>query len=124
MLIYLVYKPISGIMGQSDKDGDMHRHVDWMVPADVSILEYMYHSRTPHGRFSVQTPNTMAINTGYSNRHTSARAQVLADHGLCDRLQEGHYRLTDRGRKVVEKEIGPDELDGELPKSERDVDEE
>ena len=123
MLIYLVCEAISGVMGRSDNDGDMHRHVDWMVPADVSILEYMYHSRTSHG-FSVQTPNTMAINTGYSNRHTSSRALALSEHDLLDRLQEGRYRLTDRGRKVVEKEIGPDELDGELPKSERDVDEE
>lgn len=90
----------------------MHRHVSWMVPADVSILEYMYHSRTVLGRYSVQTPNTIAINTGYSNRHTSSRAQVLENHDLLERVHKSkaRYRLTTRGAKVVENEIEPEEL--------------
>lgn len=98
-------------MDDSNIAEDMHRHVSWMVPADVSILDYMSHSRTSMGRFSVQTPNTMAINTGYSNRHTSARAQVLAKHGLLDRVDKGQYRLTDRGKLVVDKEIEPEALE-------------
>lgn len=88
----------------------MHRHVRWMVAADVLILDYLYSSRTPQGAHSVQTPNTIAINTGYSNRHTSARCQVLADRGLIERVGKGRYRLDELGARVVENEISIGEL--------------
>lgn len=89
----------------------MHRRVEWMTPADVSVLNYLYASRTVRDQFSVQTPKTVAVNTGYSRKTTSARCQVLADHGLVDQLERGEYRLSEYGRKVLENEIALEQLD-------------
>lgn len=97
-------------MGGTDNGEGMHRHVSWMVPADVVILEYLEAARTARGEFSIQTPNTIAINTGYSNRHTSARCQELADRGLIERTDQARYRLAELGKQAVNNEISLEEL--------------
>ena len=99
-------------MAQSNNDDDMlSRHVSWMVPADVAILQYLTHSRTVNGEPSVQTPKTVAVNTGYSRKHASNRAQVLADHGLVEKVNHGEYRLTGLGERAINHEVAYDELE-------------
>lgn len=97
-------------MRESDNGDGMHRHVDWMVPADVVIMEFLDAARTPRGQPSIQTPNTIALNTGYSNRHCSARAQELSERGLVERLGKGQYRLSDLGRRAVGDDISLEDL--------------
>lgn len=97
-------------MTRTRNDRDMHRHVDWMVPADVSVLEYLYASRTARGKPSIQTPKTIARNTGYSRKHASARCRELANHDLVERVAKGEYRLTERGEKLLDDEIELEEL--------------
>lgn len=98
-------------MTQSPQNGDMHRHVSWMVPADVVILEFLYAARDARGDPSIQTPNTVALNTGYSNRHASARCLELADRDLLDLVESGKYRLSDRGEALLEGDLDLDELE-------------
>jgi len=98
-------------MGEASNDGDnMHRHVGWMVAADVSILKFLHSARTPRGGFAIQTPNTIAANTGYSNRHVSARCQDLEQRGLIERTEKAKYRLTELGADAITDEISIEEL--------------
>jgi len=97
-------------MARDHNADDMHRHVGWMVPADISILGFLNAARTQRGEPAIQTPNTIALNTGYSNRHTSARCQVLADRGLIERTGKGRYRLLELGERVVANDITAEEL--------------
>lgn len=84
---------------------DMHRRVDWMVAADVLILEFLYAARDRRGAPSIQSPNTIHLNIGYSRQHVSQRCKVLVDRGLVEQLDQGKYRLTDRGEQLIENEI-------------------
>lgn len=95
--------------GERDQK-DVHRHIDWMVPADVAILEYLDSARDRRGNPSVQTPNTIALNTGYGNRHASARCGELADRGLIERVDKGQYRLAELGKRAIAQEISIEEL--------------
>lgn len=92
-------------MDGTNNDDDVHRRVPWMVPADVVILEFLHSARDARGQPAIQTPNTVALNTGYSNRHASARLQVLADRGVVERTGSGKYRLTELGEAAVTNEI-------------------
>lgn len=92
--------PLNGTDGP-----DMHRRVEWMVAADVLILEFLYASRDRRGNPSIQTPNTLHLNIGYSRQHISQRCKVLVEHGLVEQLDQGRYRLTDRGEQLIENEI-------------------
>lgn len=92
-------------MDDSENGEDMHRQVDWMVPADPVILRFLYSARTSQGDPSIQTPKTVGINTGYSREHASTRSKVLVDHGLVEQIDLGEYRLTELGERVLENEI-------------------
>ena len=94
---------------ESDEN-EMHRQVNWMVAADVLILEFLHTARDRRGDPSIQTPHTISLNTGYSRQHISQRSKVLVEHGLVEQLDEGQYRLTDFGEQVLENEIELEEL--------------
>ena len=98
-----------GSPNESDEN-EMHRQIDWMVAADVLILEFLYAARDRRGDPSIQTPHTISLNTGYSRQHVSQRSKVLVDHGLVEQLDEGQYRLTDFGEQVLENEIPIEDL--------------
>lgn len=97
-------------MPDSDNGNSMHREVEWMVPADTSILELLHAARDQRGRHLIWTPNTIGLNTGYSRKHTANRCLVLTEHGLLERLDRGRYRLSDLGERVLDGEIEPSEL--------------
>ena len=102
----------------SNSRDEMHRQVSWMVSADVSILEYLYSSRTKRGSPSIQTPRTIHANTGYSRSHASTRCQVLAEHGLVEQTGKGFYRLTEFGELLLEDEISLSELEPDRARGE------
>lgn len=92
-------------------NGDLQSNVDWIVPADIAILDFLYAARTPHGSFAIQTPQTIAANIDYSRKHVSTRCRELADRGLLERVGHGEYRLSHCGRIVVEGEVSYEVLD-------------
>lgn len=101
-------------MGTGNGSEDMHRRVGWMVPADSSILRYMASVKDERGNPAIQTPKTIALNTGYSNRHVANRCRTLADYGLLERLDDqAHYRITKKGQGLLDGGISPEELDEE-----------
>lgn len=94
----------------TDENG-MHRQVDWMMPADVSILHFLESSRTPQGNYAFQTPKTIALNTGYSNRHIANRCRELADREVIEAGERSSYRLGEVGEGLLRGDITPDELE-------------
>ncbi len=91
--------------------GGMHKQVEWMVPADSAIMRYMDAAVDATGNRAIQTPNTIALNTGYSNRHVSSRCMTLADHGLLERVDDSaQYRITKKGLTLMNGGIEPDEI--------------
>lgn len=98
-------------MSNSCDDEDVHREIAWMVPADVTALEFLYQLRDARGRFVIQTPNTVSANTGYSASHLSTRLQVLADHDLVEKVGHGEYRLTELGERAIAHEVPYEDLE-------------
>ncbi|GAA1280263.1 MULTISPECIES: hypothetical protein [Actinomycetes] len=101
----------SNVIADSENGTDVHRHVSWMVPADVVFLQFLYSARTARGEPSIQTPKTMGLNTGYSREHASTRAKVLVEHDLVEQLGVGEYRLTEFGERVLDQEVPLEELE-------------
>lgn len=92
----------------------MHRRVDWMMPADSSILRFMGCVKDERGNPAIQTPKTISLNTGYSNRHCANRCRALADHNLLERIDDkAQYRITDLGAGLLEGDVDPRDLDEE-----------
>ena len=98
----------------------MHRQVDWMVPADRSIIEFLYSARDTRGNPSIQTPRTINRNVGYSRQHATTRCKILVKYGLIEQTGDGAYRLTDYGERVVENEISIEELNDLEPEREEE----
>lgn len=78
--------------------------VSWMTQADDRILETLADSDL------VLSPRVLAVNTDYSRHYVSARLGELRDAGLVDRVDDGLYRITDRGRAYLEGELDSDDL--------------
>lgn len=92
----------------------MHKRVDWMVGADPPILEFLHSARDAYGDPAIQSPGTIAQNTGFSADHIGNRLRnELMDHGLVERTSHGYYRLTEKGEDLMEGEIRPDSLNDE-----------
>lgn len=101
-------------MGNGNGNGGMHTRVGWMVPADTSILRFMAAITDERGTHAIQTPKTISLNTGYSNRHVANRCRTLTDHGLLERVDDkAHYRITQKGTGLLNGGISPSELDEE-----------
>ena len=98
-------------MDESDNQSDeMHRQVDWLTAADVSILEFAHTARTPRGTPAILRPATIADNTGHARKYVGDRCRELADRDLVERVGRGKYRLADRGERLMTGDIRPDEL--------------
>jgi len=109
--IVLFYKIVLTFMGHGNGNGGMHRRVEWMVPADSSILRFMDAVTDERGNPAIQTPKTISLNTGYSNKHVANRCRTLADHGLLERVEDkAQYRITDKGHALLDGGIDPSDL--------------
>lgn len=60
----------------------------------------------------ILSPSIMAANLELSRPHISARLAELLEHGLVEQTDtgQGHYRVTDKGRKYLSGEIRENEL--------------
>ena len=76
-----------------------------MTQADDRILETLGDSDL------VLSPRVLSANTDYSRHYLSTRLGKLRDAGLVDRVDEGLYRITDRGVAYLEGELDAEELE-------------
>lgn len=79
--------------------------VSWMTQGDDRILETLESSDL------VLSPAVLAYNTDYTRNYISKRMRKLRENGLVDRVDEGYYRITDRGRAYLSGEIKSGELE-------------
>ncbi|SDC06525.1 winged helix-turn-helix domain-containing protein [Natrinema hispanicum] len=82
----------------------MRKRADWMVRADEVILEVLESDL-------LLGPTTIAKNGDLSRQHVSNRLSILIAYGLVERVEEGYYRITDRGKRWLRGEIDASELD-------------
>lgn len=98
-------------MGDSyDDQTEMHRDVEWLSRADVTILEFLHAARDTRGNPSIQRPTTISDNTGLERKYVGQRCRHLVDHDLVEKVDRGKYRLDDRGEQLMTGEIRPHEL--------------
>ena len=110
--IGLSYQIVWYFMAEENGNGSMHKRVDWMVSADPSILEFLHSARDAYGDPAIQSPATIAKNTGFSADHIGNRLrEELQEHGLVEQTERGYYRLTEKGDRLMSGEIRPQDLD-------------
>ncbi|MFC6973444.1 hypothetical protein ACFQL1_19915 [Halomicroarcula sp. GCM10025709] len=89
----------------------MYNKVDWMKAADQSILTVL----GPPKALEL-TPSNIARNAGFSRGYTSGRLNELCKRGLVTVDESGgshpYYSITERGVKVLNAELSPDQLEG------------
>ncbi|OIB56281.1 MarR family transcriptional regulator [Natrialba sp. SSL1] len=78
-----------------------------MTQADDRILETLSDSEL------ILSPRVLAVNTDYSRHYLSTRLGKLHDADLVDRVDEGLYQITDRGRAYLNGDLEADELEPE-----------
>ncbi|ELY97918.1 helix-turn-helix domain-containing protein [Natrialba asiatica] len=76
-----------------------------MTQADDRILETLSDSSL------ILSPRVLAVNTDYSRHYLSTRLGKLRDAELVDRIDEGLYQITDRGRAYLAGELDAEELE-------------
>ncbi len=83
----------------------MRPRVDWMNQTDDRILDLLEESGL------ILSPAVMAKNLDYSRSWVSERTGKLLEAGLVDQVDDGYYRLSDRGRAYLAGELDADELE-------------
>ncbi|WP_076143222.1 helix-turn-helix domain-containing protein [Natrinema saccharevitans] len=76
-----------------------------MTQADDRILETLADSDL------ILSPRVLSANIDYSRHYLSTRLGKLCDAGLVDRIDEGLYRITDRGHAYLEGKLEADEIE-------------
>ncbi|WP_226004101.1 winged helix-turn-helix domain-containing protein [Natrinema salinisoli] len=76
-----------------------------MTQADDRILETLADSNL------ILSPRVLSANIDYSRHYLSTRLGTLRDAGLVDRVDEGLYQITDRGRAYLEGELDTEDLE-------------
>lgn len=88
----------------------MYRKVEWMKPADQSILQLL----APPKKIELTSSN-IARNTGLERSYVSKRLRVLAERGLVDKSKEegSHpfYSISRTGEKLLAGEIAPEDVE-------------
>lgn len=79
--------------------------VSWMTQADDRILETLADSNL------ILSPRVLSANIDYSRHYLSTRLGKLHDAGLVDRVDEGLYRITDRGQAYLQGDLDADDLE-------------
>lgn len=76
-----------------------------MTQADDRILETLAASDL------ILSPRVLAVNIDYSRHYLSTRLGKLRDAELVERVDDGLYRITDRGRSYLEGDLEAVELE-------------
>lgn len=82
----------------------------WMTPVDRAILERLENRGNDE---LVLTPGIIAENTDFARPTVREHIGELRQRGFVEYYDEGRaiYQLTDRGRKWLNGELDPDELE-------------
>lgn len=91
----------------------MRRRAEWMSPADVTILEFLYSARDTLDNPAIMSPAIIAENTGLSRKHAGNRCRHLADRDLVEKLDRGRYRLSDTGERLLDGRLDTADLEKE-----------
>ncbi|MFP8891819.1 hypothetical protein ACLI4U_18915 (plasmid) [Natrialbaceae archaeon A-CW2] len=84
----------------------MHREVGWMKPADTYILDFMASTDAK------LKPASIALNVPYSPNWVGQRCRQLAKRDLLEQFpDDGAYKITEKGKRVVDEEIDPADLE-------------
>jgi len=78
-----------------------------MNQTDDRILEILDESGL------ILSPSVMSVNLDYSRSWISERVGKLVEGGLVEQVDDGYYRITDRGRAYLSGEINAEELEKE-----------
>jgi len=78
--------------------------VSWMTQADDRILETLEDSGL------TLSPRILAENTDYSRHYVSRRIKKLKEAELVEKVGDGLYRITDRGRDYLSGDLDADDL--------------
>lgn len=76
-----------------------------MTQGDDRILETLAESNL------ILSPSVIAINTEYSRNYINKRMAILRENGLVERVKDGYYQITERGRAYLAGELNADELE-------------
>lgn len=86
--------------------------VSWMKPIDYELLEHMkLHDDVESGYTT--TAHVLHLNVGKSKSYTGKRCRELRDRGLFESPGRAEYRLSELGRRFVDGDVDPSELDDE-----------
>lgn len=61
----------------------------------------------------VQSPAIIAYNLDMTRPHVSNRLSEFTAHGLVEKIADGRYQMTDRGRAYLEGELPAEELESD-----------
>lgn len=78
-----------------------------MSREDYRILEGMADAEI----LEIQSPAVIALNLDMSRPHVSRRLTEFADRGLVEKIANGRYRITDRGRAYLAGELDAGDLE-------------
>jgi predicted transcriptional regulator len=70
---------------------------EWMTRTDYRILEAMNDAEI----LSVQSPVIIAKNLGITRQYASMRLSELVERDLVEKVDDGYYRITERGRQEL-----------------------
>lgn len=76
-----------------------------MTQGDDRILETLESSGL------VLSPRVLAENTDYTRNYINKRLKKLRENDLVDRVDDGLYSITDRGRAYLAGELDADDLE-------------
>jgi len=85
----------------------MRPRVDWMNQTDDRILDLLEESGL------ILSPAVMAKNLDYSRSWVSERTGRLVEARLVEQVDDGYYRISDRGRAYLAGELDAEELETE-----------
>lgn len=74
---------------------------DWMTPTDLFMLISFNESNI----FRIIGPTAIADNLDISRSHASKRISLLVEHGFVEQLEDGKYRITDRGQSFLQGDL-------------------
>lgn len=76
-----------------------------MTQGDDRILETLADSGL------ILSPSVIAINTDYTRNYINKRVAILLENGLVNRVNEGYYVITEKGRQYLAGELDAHELE-------------
>ena len=68
-----------------------------MTTTDYLILQALGDSQI----LEVVSPAIVAYNIGISREHVSRKLMEYSEKGIAERIEEGKYRITEKGRSIL-----------------------